>query len=67
MDNTQSTPASEVLLTPDELRERWRITKKHLNRLHSAGLPHIRLSSHIVRYDPVAVEQFLRSREQGQA
>jgi len=44
--------------------ERWRITKKHLTRLHNAGLPHFRLSAHVVRYDPISAEQWLRSREQ---
>jgi hypothetical protein len=63
MDNTQTTTAP-ALLTPDELRERWRITKRHLSRLHNAGLPHIRLPAHTVRYDPVLADQWLRSREQ---
>ena len=35
--DTQSTPTPEILLTPRELRERWKIGKKHLTRLHSAG------------------------------
>lgn len=63
----QSTPTSEVLLTPEELVARWRITKKHLARLHRAGLPRFKMSAHVTRYDPAAAEQWLRSREQQEA
>jgi len=54
----------EPLLTPRELLSHFKIHPDTLRRWRKEGMPHVRLSPQTVRYDLLAVRDWLQARNE---
>jgi excisionase family DNA binding protein len=59
--------AATGLLTPDELAELLKISRRQIQRLMGEGLPFIRVGERMVRFSAASVAAWLGEREQCQS
>jgi predicted DNA-binding transcriptional regulator AlpA len=52
-------PQGQELLPAEELAKLWRTSARTIYRLHSQGMPGIRLGPRILRFDPEAIASWL--------